>query len=160
MMSVATQNREKSNDLQIYKQICLFLVPGDPMTSSVWYGSWCLQDVDLLATSNADGTWLFNATSPIFWRTNYNGNRSWRHMASRDSNTNKTIQAWSMLYKLPQKPMMFTPPAGSNHQKHSDTWNFSSDQTQWFPDHLHLAVVGYRQTSCRPWRQYFADNRC
>ena len=49
---------------------------------------------------------------------------------SRDSNTNKTIQAWSMLYKLLQKPMMFTPPAGSNHQKHSDTWNFSSDQTQ------------------------------
>lgn len=70
------------------------------------------------------------STSPIFWRTNYNESRSWRHMASRDSNTNKTIQALSMLYKLPQKPMVFTPPAGSNHQKHSDTWNFSSDQTQ------------------------------
>ena len=59
---VATQNHENSNQ-QLSKLLDgyeILTISGinhswDPMTRSAWYGSWCLQDVDLFATRNAHG---------------------------------------------------------------------------------------------------------
>ena len=139
--SVATQNRENLNYLQLSKQLDVNKI----LTILAWYKPF------LRSNDKVSVVWIMMSPRRRYIRHKQYG---WymviqhpllRYFVELITMTMKVVArgTWpqkiqniakqfkhnSRLYKLPREPMLFTPPADTTHQKYSDTWNFSSDQT-------------------------------